>query len=261
MPSSAASRRAARARRSGVGLQIRTALRSRTRATQRAWARAWVPEPSTPSSALSGVASASKATALAAAVRRVVTAVPSMTAASCPVAGSNALITAWIVGSPAAALPGLTLPTLATAPVSADSRARYANTTLSSNPLGCMIFPGSSAVPSPSAVKASRWERIAASVSSRSVTCSRERWRTSSVIPLPFPCPHRCHHGPGVRVTPVVVTRSSARPPAAARRWGRWRRAGRLRAARVDVVDQTRWPTTASRWGRSWSSRSRLVRR
>lgn len=83
-----------------------------------------MPEPRRPSSALSAVASASRATALAAAVRRVVTAVPSMTAASCPVTGSSALITACTVGSPAAVLAGLTLPNLATAPVSADSLAR-----------------------------------------------------------------------------------------------------------------------------------------
>lgn len=81
-----------------------------------------MPEPRTARRVASGAARASTATALPAAVRRVVTAVPSMTATSCPVTGSRALITAWIVGSPARALAGLTLPNFATAPVSADSR-------------------------------------------------------------------------------------------------------------------------------------------
>lgn len=217
---SSASVSAARARFRGVGLHSRTDFRSRTRAIARTWARAWVPEPSTARSVLSGVASASTATALAAAVRRVVTAAPSMTATRRPVTGSSTETTAWIVGSPAAALPGLTLPNFATAPESAESRETYAKTTLSSKRLGCMIFAGRSAAPEPSAVKAARCEAMAVSASSRRVTCDPERKRTSSVIPSSCPdFPSRNPSG-----------------------------------------DQDRW-ATASRWGRTWSSRSRLVRR
>lgn len=215
-PSSVVSACAARARLRSVGLHSRTDFSSRTLATARAWARAWVPEPRRARSALPGVDRASIATALAAAVRSVVIAVPSMTAAGRPVTGSSTVMTAWTVGRPDAALPGLTLPIFATAPVSADSRETYAKTTLSSKRLGCMIFPGRSAASAPSAVKAARCEAIAASRQSRRETWSPVRKRTSSVIPS------SCPDGP--------------------------RR------------NQDSCPT-ASRWGRWWSRRSRLVRR
>ncbi len=216
MPSSAVRVSAARVRLRSVGLHSRADFRSLTRARARTWARAWVPEPRTARSALSGPASASTATALPAAVRRVVSAVPSSTATRRPVTGSSAVTTACTVGSPAAALPGLTLPIFATGPVSADSRERYANITLSSKRLGCMIFPGRSAAEEPSATKAARCEAMAASQESSRVTWSPERKRTSSVIPSSYP------GGP--------------------------RR------------NQDQW-ATASRWGRWWSRRSRLVRR
>lgn len=72
---------------------------------------------------MSGVLRASAATALAAAVRRVVTTVPSMIAAGRPVTGSRTTIRAATVGSPPARLAGFTLPNLETAPLRGDRRA------------------------------------------------------------------------------------------------------------------------------------------
>lgn len=81
-----------------------------------------MPEPRTASVVASRRARASTARALLAAMRRVVTVVPSSTAMGRPVSGASAAIGACTFGNPRAALAGFRLPNLLTAPVSADSR-------------------------------------------------------------------------------------------------------------------------------------------
>lgn len=95
---------------------IATSVRGRTAAIARTCARPWTPQPTTARREASRGARWSAATALAADVRSVVTASPSMIATGRPSTGSWTVTSAATVGRPRAALPGLTLPNLATAP-------------------------------------------------------------------------------------------------------------------------------------------------
>ena len=71
------------------------------------WARPWMPQPQIVTASASGRASHFAATAVAAAVRRSVTSIESMTASGRPSSASKSTITPWMAGSPwRAGLPG-----------------------------------------------------------------------------------------------------------------------------------------------------------
>ena len=77
---------------------------------------AWTPAPITVSVSASGRARSRVPTPEAAPVRMAVTAAPSSSARGCPVLASNQTTSAWIVGNPRSALPGMTVTSLTVAP-------------------------------------------------------------------------------------------------------------------------------------------------
>nr|WP_229123230.1 hypothetical protein [Enemella evansiae] len=117
-----AARSASRAAVTALRENRRTSSAGSTSASAARWAAACTPDPITASTD-TRPAKVCAASAEAAAVRRVVTSVPSMIACGRPVAGSSTVITADTAARPRSALPGLTLPNLDTAGASGASRA------------------------------------------------------------------------------------------------------------------------------------------